>query len=421
MATVGRWGMPVSEPAGDRTLSRLGVGDAVAEARLLLRVIETLSAGLDLDDILQRVARLITETTETDLCFVHLVDVTKRRLQLRGATPPFDKLVGQVELQIGEGLAGWVAAHGRPGVILDDKLSDPRYRYIPELRGEEYVSVASVPIFAGQTRLVGVLNVHTKERREFTEQDVQLLSRVAGLIAGAIENARLYGKLAEREDALEQYAERIVRLQENERRRLAGEIHDGISQRIVSLSFHLSAALDVLDSGVAPTGALSAADQIRRAYGLAEAALEETRYAIAGLRPPVLDDLGLAASLESLAKTVGGPDIRVLAESCRLPEHVETAIYRVAQEALQNIAKHASARSVTVRLTASEESVLLEVADDGIGFDPARAGPTKGPGGYGLTGMAERAELLGGQLTITSEPDRGTELQLSLPGLSSWS
>jgi signal transduction histidine kinase len=412
--------MAVSEPAGTgSSLSRLGVGDPVAEARLLLRVIETMSAGLDLDEILHSVARLMTETTDTDLCFVHLVDVTRRRLQLRGATPPFDKLVGQVELQIGEGLAGWVAAHGRPGVIIDDKLSDPRYRYIPELRGEEYVSVASVPIFAGQTRLVGVLNVHTKERREFTDADVELLSRVAGLIAGAIENARLYGKLAEREDALEQYAERIVRLQENERRRLSGEIHDGISQRIVSLSFHLSAALDVLDGDGHLVGTHSAADQIRRAHGLAEAALEETRYAIAGLRPPVLDDLGLAASLESLAKTVGGPDVRVEADTRRLAEHVETAIYRVAQEALQNIAKHASARSVTVRLSVTEESVLLEVIDDGVGFDPQRAGPREGPGGYGLTGMAERAELLGGQLTIDSRPGEGTRLQLSLPGLSS--
>lgn len=405
--------------AAGATPPRLGLADAVQEARLLLRVIETISTGLDLDEVLQGVAALITDTTETDVCFVHLVDVTKRRLELRGATPPFNRMIGRVELRIGEGLAGWVAARGRPGVIVDDKLSDPRYRYIPELHGEEYTSVASVPILAGKTRMVGVLNVHTKERREFTESDVRLLTRVAGLIAGAIENARLYRKLAEREDALEHYAERIVRLQENERRRIAGEIHDGISQRIVSLSFHLSAALDVLDAGGGtgvPVNSTVVADQIRRAAGLAEVALEETRYVIAGLRPPVLDDLGLAASLESLARTVGGPEVRVLAEPCRLAEHVETAIYRVAQEALQNVAKHAKASKVVVRLVRTDDTVLLEVSDDGIGFDPAAVEDRAGPGGYGLNGMAERAELLGGRLNVISKLGEGTRLVLSLPG-----
>src|SRR5262249_47583078 len=223
------------------TGGRLTGVDAEREAQLLFRVIGTISAGLDLHRMLQGVATLVTETTDTDVCFVHLLDEKGRVLRLHGATPPFDVLVGEIELALGEGVGGWVAEHGERVVIFDDKAADPRYRYIPALRGEEFTSMLSVPIVTPLGHLVGVLNVHTRARREFTGADVELLRSVAGLVAGAIENARLHRRLAEREEALESFAERIVEWQERESRRLAGEIHDGISQRIVSLFFHLSA------------------------------------------------------------------------------------------------------------------------------------------------------------------------------------
>ncbi|MGQ0777232.1 MAG: GAF domain-containing sensor histidine kinase [Pseudonocardiales bacterium] len=381
-----------------------------SDARLLSRVIEILSAGLDLDGVVRQVAGLITETTSTDICFVHLLDEPRGRLQLRGGTPPFDRLAGQIEIALGNGVSGWVAAHCKPVVITDNKRADPRYLYIPELRGEEFTSMVSAPMVTRPGHLVGVLNVHTRDRREFSAADVELLCTVAGLMAGAIENASLHSKLAEREEAMERFAEQIVLLQETERRRLASEIHDGISQRIVSLSFHLSAAADALASDPA-----AAAEQIARAQELAGAALDETRQAIGGLRPPVLDDLGLAASLESLARSTPLPNVQVDAVPTDLPEHAETAVYRIAQEALQNVLKHASAQHVHVRLSVTAEAVLLEVSDDGTGFDPIAATKRTGPGGYGLPGMQQRAELLGGQLTAESAPGRGTTVRLRVP------
>jgi signal transduction histidine kinase len=390
--------------------SRRSLTGADSDAQLLHRVIEILSEGMDLDGIAQRVADLITETTSTDVCFVHLLDPAGDRIQLRGATPPFDRLAGQIELPINEGVAGWVASHCEPVVIIDNKQADPRYRYFPELRGEEFTSMASVPMITRPGDLVGVLNVHTRDRREFTKADVELLSSVAGLMAGAIENARLHSQLAEREEAMERFAEQIVLLQETERRRLAGEIHDGISQRIVSLSFHLSAAADAVASDPA-----SAAEQIACAQELAAGALDETRHAIAGLRPPVLDDLGLAASLESLARSIPLSNVQVDTVTTTLPEHVETAVYRIAQEALQNITKHASAAHVQLRLSVAAGAVLLEISDDGVGFDPASAPERTGPVGYGLPGMRQRAELLGGQLTADSTPGRGTVVRLRVP------
>ncbi|MGH3899637.1 MAG: GAF domain-containing sensor histidine kinase [Pseudonocardiaceae bacterium] len=392
------------------THSRLGLADADSDAQLLYRVIEILSAGLDLDVVVQRVADLITETTSTDVCFVHLLDEPRGRLQLRGATPPFDQFARRIELPVGQGVSGWVAAHCEPAVITDDKRADPRYLYIPELRGEDFTSMASVPMISRPGNLVGVLNVHTHDRREFTKADVELLGTVAGLMAGAIENASLHSRLAEREEAMERFAERIVLLGETERRRLAGEIHDGISQRIVSLSFHLSAAADSITSD--PVGA---AEQIARAQELAAGALDETRHAIAGLRPPVLDDLGLAASLESLARSIPLPNVQVDTVPTSLPEHVETAVYRIAQEALQNVMKHANAAHVHLRLSVTAGAVLLEISDDGAGFDPACATEPAGPVGYGLPGMQQRAELLGGQLTADSSPGRGTVVRLRVP------
>ncbi len=296
---------------------------------------------------------------------------------------------------------------------MDDKAGDPRYRYIPALRGEEFTSMLSVPIVTPLGHLVGVLNVHTRLRREFCAADVDLLRSVAGLVAGAIQNARLHQRLAEREEALERFAEQMVEWQEHESRRLAGEIHDGISQRIVSLFFHLSAAADAI-----PGDPRVAAEQVARAQELASAALDETRSAIAGLRPPVLDDLGLAASLESLGYSFPPLDVEVEAVQCRLAEHLETAVYRTAQEALQNVAKHAAAGAARIRLSLPGDRVRLEVSDNGVGFDvtaAVRATGMAAPTGFGLSGMRERAELLGGRLDLASAPGRGTTVRLTIP------
>jgi signal transduction histidine kinase len=226
-------------------------------------------------------------------------------------------------------------------------------------------------------------------------------------MAGGIENARLHRMLAQREEAMERFAERIVLAQETERRRLAGEIHDGISQRVVSLSFHLSAAADAVRT--APD---VAAREIAEAQLLAEAALDETRFAIAGLHPPVLDDLGLAASLESLARSIPQLEVHAEARPCELPPHVATSVYRIAQEALQNVVKHAGATKARLRLLAHGDTITLEVEDDGQGFAQTA---TANQIGYGLPGMRERAELLGGTLEVKSYPGQGTLCRLRFP------
>ncbi|HLN05422.1 MAG TPA: GAF domain-containing sensor histidine kinase [Acidimicrobiales bacterium] len=401
-----------ASPAG---ASPAGSDGALRGDRLLRQIIEVVSGDLDLGGIVQRVAELVTETTGCDICFVHLLDEERSLLTLAGATPPFDELAGSVELLLGEGVAGWVAQHGEPAV-LQDKWADPRYRYIPALKGEDYATMVSVPMIHRGGTVVGVVNMHSRTRREFSDADVSLFCDVAHLLAGAVENARLYSRLADREDALERFAAKVVEAQELERRRLAGDLHDGISQRLVGLWFHLSAASDATGDDWA-----TVSRQLAAAKQLAAEALDETRVAIAGLRPAVLDDLGLGPSLESLAHGLGDVELEIDVDPCRLAPHVETALFRIAQEALQNVVKHASATRVRVELRCDDPGggVTLVVSDDGRGFDTSAVAESSHGFSYGLASMRERAELIEATFRITSAPGRGTTLVVTLPGAQS--
>jgi two-component system, NarL family, sensor kinase len=359
--------------------------------------------------VAEHVAVLVTEATASDVCFVHVLDDDRQRLVLMGATPPFTGLSGTVELALGEGVAGWVALHAEAAVV-PDKWKDDRYLYIPALRGEDYQSLVSVPLLGQGQKVVGVLNVHSRTSRRYGERDVALLTQVGSLLARTIENARLYERLAVREQTLEEFAARTVEAQEIERRHLAGEIHDGISQPLISLWYHLNAAESFADDPHV------VARELGKAKDLTSAAIDEARRAIAGLRPSVLDDLGLGPSLESLARTVAGLEMDVDINPCRLPAHVEVALYRIAQEALQNVMKHAAAQRVTLRLSAADGRVRLLVEDDGQGFRPGQAARNRnGDPAYGLVGMRERAELVGARLEVTSTPGSGTRVLVELP------
>ena len=357
------------------------------------------------------VARLIVEATGTDVCFVHVLDDSETSLALAGATPPFDQQVGRVRLPLGDGVTGWVASHRQAAVIVANKEADSRYRHFPELGGREFTSMASVPMARDPGALVGVLTVHTRARRDFSDRDVRLLTSIGSLVAGAMYQAGLHRHLAARERVHERFAEHVIAAQESERRRLAGDIHDGISQRLHSVAFYLDAAAGSLTE--APD---LAAEQLGWARRLTDLTLDEARAAIAGLRPPVLDDLGLADGLASLARSIRGVEVTVEADECRLPEHVEVALYRIAQEALQNIVKHANATRAGIELCSEQEAISLRITDDGSGFDVGTASPGDlGGGGYGLRSMAERAELVGGHLEVRSRPGHGTTVIARIP------
>jgi signal transduction histidine kinase len=385
--------------------------DADRELVLLRELIQAASSGPGVEPLAAAAARMITEATGTDVCFVHVLDDTERSLTLAGATPPFDSEVGKIRLPLGQGISGWVASHREPVVITHNKEADPRYMPFRSLRGSDFTSMVSVPMETDPGGLVGVLNVHTVERREFTARDVELLLVIGRLIAGALHQARLHRQLVARERAHENFVEQVIEAQELERRRLAGDIHDGISQRLITLSYRLDAAERAVAGD--PT---AVAEQLEKARELVELTLQEARAAISGLRPPVLDDLGLAGGLASLARSIPEIDVDVALADTRLPDHIELALYRIAQECLQNVVKHADATSARLSFTVDGDTARLEIVDDGIGFDTFEH-PLGGDemGGYGLLSMAERAEIVGGRLNIRSRPGSGTAVTATIP------
>ncbi|WP_374157785.1 GAF domain-containing protein [Mycobacterium sp. G7A2] len=391
------------------------------ELALLRELIQAASSGPGVEPLAAAAARIITAATDSDVCFVHVLDDTERSLTLAGATPPFDSEVGKIRLPLGQGISGWVASHREPVVILDDKESDPRYLPFQSLRGRDFTSMVSVPMETDPGGLVGVLNVHTVAQREFGDRDVELLLVIGRLIAGAMHQARLHRQLVARERAHENFVEQVIEAQELERRRLAGDIHDGISQRLVTLSYRLDAAAQAAKS-IDDRSALT--EQLDRARELAELTLQEARAAISGLRPPVLDDLGLSGGLASLARSIPQVDVRTDLADVRLPDHIELALYRIAQECLQNVVKHAGATEARLTFTVDTgdngDVARLEIVDDGVGFDTLEhpLGSDE-MGGYGLLSMAERAEIVGGRLNIRSRPGSGTAVTATIPVPSS--
>jgi two-component system, NarL family, sensor kinase len=386
--------------------------DTDRELVLLRELIQAASTGPGVGPLAAAAARMITAATGTDVCFVHVLDDSDRSLTLAGATPPFDGQVGKIRLPLGSGISGWVARHREPVVIIHDKEADPRYLPIQSLRGRDFTSMVSMPMETDPGGLVGVLNVHTVARREFTDGDVELLRVIGRLIAGAMHQARLHRQLVARERAHELFVEQVIEAQEIERRRVAGDIHDGISQRLITLSYRLDAAARAV--GDDPTEASSQLAEARALVGLT---LGEARAAISGLRPPVLDDLGLAGGLASLARSIPDLDMDLELADVRLPEHIEIALYRIAQEGLQNIVKHANASVARLRFAIDAGATArLEIVDNGIGFDTFE-NPLGGDemGGYGVLSMAERAELVGGRLNIRSRPGSGTTVTATIP------
>ena len=379
--------------------------------RVLPGIIEVLSQSVRREAVLTSVVDLILDATGADACFLHRWHPKERMLRMVAASEPYDELVGSIELAEGEGVAGWVAKHRLPVVISRDKWSDPRYKYIPELGGDRYTSMVSLPAISARGLLMAVLNLHTVAERSFTRDDLEFLGATASLVAAHLEAEDLIEEALVKEAELEALIQSTLATQEVESRRLAAEIHDGVTQYVVAALYRLRAAQGLVGERD------PAATELQAAAELLEKAEQESRRAIRRLRPPVLDDLGLVPALRELAQEFE-EELRVeirAASALDLGQDLELVLYRVAQEALRNVVKHAQARRVSVTLDTDPDRVRMVIADDGIGFDASQAFAIKEGSSYGMVAMRERTEMIGGSFRVASEPGQGTRIDVSIP------
>ena len=241
------------------------------------------------------------------------------------------------------------------------------------------------------------------------EADLPALLVFAGQVASALDHARLFEELHVTGARLHELSRQLVTAQELERRQLARDLHDQIGQNLAVLNINLSIARAQLP----PAAARGVEERLVDSQKVVEETAEHIRGLLAELRPAVLDDYGLGAALlwyvPHTAKRIGlVARMSIDEQRTRLPPDVEIGLFRIAQEALTNIAKHARARQVSVTLEEDRQATRLIIADDGVGFDVAAPRRPEQHWSLGLVGMRERAEALGGRLQIESAPGQGT-------------
>ncbi len=285
----------------------------------------------------------------------------------------------------------------------------------PDLTAADSKSITCVHL-CSKGRALGTLCVATRDSLRFGSNYSTLLASVAHQIAVAVENATLYQELQQKEALRGELLRKVISAQEEERKRIARELHDDTSQALAALGVALETA------SVAPAqDAKEVKARIASIKPLAVRMLEEVRKLTLDLRPTVLDDLGLIPAIRWYGENrLKGQGVRVHLETTgderRLAPELETTLFRVVQEALSNVARHAKAHNVFITLDFSSSRVVIEVEDDGKGFDLAAVSKTTDRGrGLGLMGMQERVALFSGNLAIETSPGAGTQLRIEVP------
>jgi signal transduction histidine kinase len=362
---------------------------------------DALTGELELEPLLALVARRLRTLIHARLVLIALPEPGHDGLRIAAADGEGSDAYGLVgmELELGGSKTGRVLQRGRSERV-DSVLDDPEIdQQVARRMGVR--SALYVPLVA-QGRPIGVVVVHDRlgATSSFADEDVRLTESLAARAATAVELSERVSRDAVR---------RVVEAQELERARLARELHDETGQALTSILLGLKSLEDRVDSDDGRT----AVTELRN---LVVTTLQDVRRLAVELRPAALDDFGLVPAIERLRDTVeeqGGLSVDVQSPlgDERLPPETETALYRIVQEALINVLKHAAATRVTVRLSRSGKTVALVVQDDGNGFDPASVRD----GGLGLVGMRERVALLGGRLTVESSEGGGTLLKAEVP------
>lgn len=367
------------------------------ELFILNHIAETLNRTTDIQVALDETLASVVELMGLQTGWIFLLDdAGKLRTAAYHDLPPGLQFPGQLELWCGgcncHRLFNSGELHTAVNIIQCSRLADAS----GDRRGLEFH--ASAPL-RSEARMLGILNVASPGSETFTPDALLLLSAVGAQLGTAIERARLSQQA-------------VVLAAVEERNRLAREIHDTLAQGLTAITLHLEAA-----QALAEPKPEAAQRKIAQALGLARTNLEEARRSVLNLRAAPLEGRTLPEALKLLAQQfteeTGIVVITTLDTQSRLSSPRETGLYRIVQEALSNVRKHAAASQVQIHLHQTKTELRLVIEDDGTGFEPEHVTPTA-TSGFGITGMSERAHLMGGRLAIHSATGTGTRVTVSI-------
>ncbi len=386
------------------------------ESEAIAQISRALAETLEPENILELIAVNAQRIApRTDWTVIHLLRGRPERLYpaaWAGDAPPAETYV----ITPGQGIA-WQALSEGHLVNVADARKDSRASAFARAAGVRAMLVAPIQ---SRNRPIGTISSVSRTPQTFRAEDERLLTILASQAAMAIENTQLFDSqrraraVAEQQrERLRQLTQRLVTAQEDERLRISRELHDEAGQALTSLKI----SLDLLRSGL-PAEQESLRARLADVAGLADETMETLRTLAHDLRPPGLDAFGLNVALEGLCYDFSArtalPVRYYGLDLPELPIAVALSMYRLVQEALTNIAKHAEATRVEVNVARSDGQLELSIADNGKGF-PAETDAPRPRGGIGLVSMRERAELLGGTLDIATSPDQGTRLIARIP------
>jgi len=371
----------------------------------------------DIDTILQTALDDVLALIDSDIGGILLLDENTGTLRYRvhhGLSP---KYVQEMSMKIGEGIAGYVAQTGIPEIV-EDISRDPRTSRSDLVSAEGLKGFVSVPLKA-KNRVIGVMNFASHTSKRFGTDDISLLCSIGEYLGTAIEQARLYNRLARASERYHALLQHALTAQEQERKRIARELHDETSQALTSLTLNLQALAGLAE--IKGFGDAEFLNQLKTLHSYAVHAGNEIVKLMKELRPTLLDELGMPAAIQRYAKDTLQP--RGINLSCefigteqRLPSEIEITLFRVAQGAIGNILEHSEARNASIKLECNSTECVMEISDDGKGFDVSKLTRVDPSGrGAGVFTMKERVSLVGGSCYIDSSPGKGTRVHVKVP------
>ena len=365
--------------------------------------------SLKLDECLQSALSEVQRITQVEVGSIYLIEGEDRTLKLRvccGMSEEGAEAAGRMALT--DTACGGVLQVGESVVV--QNASPARRVAYGALQREALSSLVHVPLIAKGTPL-GTLCMGARDAHQFTDEEISLLSAIGSQIAIAVENAQLYEELSRKEQLRGELLRRIISVQEDERKRIARELHDETSQTLTALLY----ALDSTGANCRTPATVPLLEKMRR---LTLSSIDSVHKVIFDLRPTMLDQLGLVAALRWYAEShlaENGTRVQVseFGQVRRLPSVIETALFRTVQEAVNNVARHAGARHLQIVFDFGDHQIEIRVEDDGIGFPLKRVSVSPDSlCGLGLLSMHERMSAVGGEFFLDSAPGQGTVILL---------